>query len=84
MAKVITKRVDQLKAANSVGEYMSFKIGNPHFLKGPYKHCIGITLTGNYRLIIEPIYEEGTDFSNLNLYTLRVVTIMEVEDYHGR
>lgn len=83
LAKMITKRMDQLRAAKSVGEYMSYKIGTPHFLKGEYKRCIGIKLTGNYRLIIEPVYEENTDFSMLNLYALRVVTIMEVEDYHG-
>jgi plasmid maintenance system killer protein len=84
MSKIIVKRMDQLKAAKSVGEYMSLKLGNPHFLKGEYKRCIGVSLTGNYRLIIEPVYEDDTDFSNLNLFTLRVVTIMEVDDYHGR
>jgi plasmid maintenance system killer protein len=84
MAKIITRRMDQLRAANSVGEYMAFKLGNPHFLKGDYKRCIAVSLTGNYRLIFEPVYEEDTDFANLNLFTLRVVTILEVEDYHGR
>lgn len=84
MAKIITKRIDQLKAARSVGEYMALKIGNPHFLKGDYNRCIGVSITGNYRLIFEPLYEENSDFSKLNLNTLRVVTILEVDDYHGK
>lgn len=82
MAKIITTRLDQLRAAKSVGEYMSNNIGKPHFLKEQYKGCIGIRLTGNYRLIVKPLYAESTDFSVLDLYKLEVVTIMEVEDYH--
>jgi plasmid maintenance system killer protein len=84
MAKIITKRLDQIRAASSLGEYMAMNIGNPHFLKGDYKRCISVKLTGNYRLIFEPLYKENEDFSNLNLTTLSVVTILEVDDYHGK
>ncbi|MGG1616517.1 hypothetical protein ACIFQM_23760 [Paenibacillus sp. NRS-1782] len=84
LAKIITKRMDQLRAAKSISEYMAFKIGNPHFLSGSFDKCIGINLTGNFRLIIEPLYDDNMDFSNLNLSSLEVVTIMEVKDYHGR
>lgn len=84
MARIISKRMDQLRAAKTVAEYMEYQIGNPHFLKGDYHKCIGIKITGNYRLIIEPLYDANTDFSNLNLNTLRVVTVLEVDDYHGR
>lgn len=83
MAKLIVRRINELEAFDSIGQLMNMKIGKPHFLTGEYIHCIGLSLTGNYRLIVKPLYEENTDFSKLNLDKIFIVRVMEVIDYHG-
>lgn len=83
LGKMITRRITEVESFESVGYLLDSQIGKGHFLKGEYKNCIALRLTANYRLIIEPIYSEGTDFSRLDLYSLRIVTILKVEDYHG-
>ncbi|NQX44434.1 hypothetical protein HQN87_03730 [Paenibacillus tritici] len=84
MAKSIQNRISQIESLDSVGVLLDTKIGKAHMLDHEYKYHIGLNLTGNYRLIIKPVYEEHTDFSELNLHTIFIVTIMEVKDYHGK
>ncbi|MDZ4579780.1 hypothetical protein [Bacillus cereus] len=84
LATRITKRISQIEAFESVGDLLDSKLGKGHYLNHDYKNCIGLSLTGNYRLIIEPTYNEGTDFSQLDNYNLKIVTILKVEDYHGK
>ena len=84
IAKMITKRIQELQAFSSIGELLSSGIGKGHFLKGDYKHCLALSLTGNYRLIVQPFFEDDTDFSVLKTHNLNIVIIIKVEDYHGK
>ncbi|WP_059171979.1 hypothetical protein [Bacillus sp. FJAT-27445] len=83
LGKLITRRIQELEAFDSVGQLLDSKVGKGHFLKAEYKNCIALRLTSNYRLIIEPVYGEDTDFAHLDIYGLKIVTILKVEDYHG-
>ena len=84
LAKLITRRLNEIDDFDSVGDLLDSGIGKAHYLKNNYKNCIGISLTGNYRLIVRPLYDEDTDFSQLDNYSLTIVTILKVEDYHGK
>ncbi|QDZ95922.1 hypothetical protein [Bacillus altitudinis] len=84
LAKLITRRIIEIESHDSVGDLLSSGIGKGHYLKGNYKNCIALNLTGNYRLIIRPFLGEDIDISQLNNYRLTIVTILKVEDYHGK
>ena len=84
LAKLITRRLNEIDDFDSVGDLLDSGIGKGHYLKNNYRNCIGLSLTGNYRLIIRPLYDEDTDFSQLDNYSLSKVTILKVEDYHGK
>lgn len=80
LARSIKKRIDQLTASKDLHSYLSFKIGNPHWLNGDFKNCIGINLNANYRLII------FIDIENKDVETLKLcdfVIVKGVSDYHG-
>jgi plasmid maintenance system killer protein len=83
MAKLIIRRLNEIEAIGSVGELLNKKIGKAHILTGNYKHCIGLHLTGNYRLVINPLYEKATDFSSVDFQKVCTVKVVEVVDYHG-
>jgi len=59
-----------MRAADKFTQLFGFKALRLHPLKGDRAGQYAITLTGNYRLIIEKIAED-------------TVRIMDVEDYHG-
>lgn len=84
LARMITKRIDQIESFESIGELLDSKLGKGHYLKENYKNCIALNLNKNYRLIIKPVYNEIEDFSRLDNYNLKIVTILKVEDYHGK
>lgn len=84
LARIITKRITQIESFETVGDLLDSGLGKGHYLKNNYQNCIALSLTGNYRLIIKPHYYEDTDFSQLDNYTLEIVTILKVEDYHGK
>jgi toxin HigB-1 len=59
-----------LRAADKFSQLYGLQALRLHPLKGNRSGQYAITLTGNYRLIIEKIKEDA-------------VRIMSVEDYHG-
>ena len=64
------QRLAVLRAADKFSQLYGHKALNLHFLKGNRAGQYAITLTGNYRLIIEKVSEDK-------------VKITDVEDYHG-
>lgn len=64
------QRLAILRAADKFSQLYGHKALRLHPLKGNRAGQYAITLTGNYRLIIEKVDEEK-------------VRIMNVEDYHG-
>lgn len=83
LGRNIIRRINELQMYDSVGELLDYGKGNPHFLTGNLDKCIGISISGNYRLIVKPLFDEGIDFSKLDLYSIEIIKIMEVDDYHG-
>jgi plasmid maintenance system killer protein len=63
-------RLDDLRAEDEFSQLYGHRALRLHPLKGNRAGQYSITLTGNYRLIIEKIKEDK-------------VRIVEVEDYHG-
>lgn len=81
IGKKIKQRINQLEAANNFNEYLTkLKFGNPHLLQGNLDKCYGISITGNYRIIVEPIVE---DLNIENLKKCKILKIRGVLDYHG-
>jgi proteic killer suppression protein len=64
------QRLAVLRATEKFSQLYGHKALNLHHLKGNRAGDYAITLTGNYRLILERINEDK-------------VKIMDVEDYHG-
>jgi len=64
------QRLGLLRAADKFSGLFAFQALKLHPLKGVRDGQYAITLTGNYRLIIERIQEDK-------------IRVMDVEDYHG-
>ena len=79
--KTIKRRVLELKASNTFSIYLSTGLGKPHSLEGDLKGCYAISVTGNYRLIIELC----CDISNtVAINNCEAIIIKGIVDYHGR
>lgn len=80
LTKMIKKRYDQLRAAETFADYLSTGLGKPHTLVGNRSSMYGINITGNIRLIVKPVSE---DLRLESLKSCIKVIIKGVEDYHG-
>jgi len=80
MTKIIKKRYQQLKAAETFAEYLLTGLGKPHSLSGDRYGLYGVSVTANIRLIVKPISE---DISKESLIKCTKVIIKGAEDYHG-
>ena len=81
MTRQIKKRFDELKAARTFSDYLSLGLGNPHSLTGEFAGCYGISVTGNIRIIVEPICD---DLMPESLKACEEVIMKGVADYHGQ
>lgn len=79
--KMVKKRYEQLKAAETFADYLSTGLGRPHALTENKKGMFGVTITKNIRLIVEPIID---DLTYESLMKCKEVIIKGAEDYHGR
>jgi proteic killer suppression protein len=70
IARKFIQRLGVLRAADKFSQLYGLRALRLHPLKGNRAGQYAITLTGNYRLILEKLDEER-------------VRIMNVEDYHG-
>ena len=70
MGRKYIQRLAVLRAADNFSQLYGLRALRLHPLKGDRAGQYAITLTGNYRLIIEKVKEDK-------------VRIMDVEDYHG-
>ena len=74
----IKKLINQLKASNNFGVFISLGLGKPEQLKGYHgKVVYSLHITGNTRLIIELL----TEVDNKNECT--ELNVKGVCDYHG-
>ena len=81
LARVLKKRINELKAAETFAKYLSFGIGKPHSLEGTaFKDCYGVSLDAHRRLVVKPITE---NISAEALAECKTVEIRGIVEYHG-
>lgn len=83
MAKTIIKRWNQLKAFSNVGELMRSGIDNPHPLIMNLYGCIGWSITGNYRFILDVGLGKNEKYIECEVNLKEKIIIKGVADYHG-
>jgi len=71
MAAKIHQRIDEITAADSVGQLIQYRIGGCHILKGNRKKQYAMDLVQPYRLVFE-----------VNGSAIQVVRVIEIVDYH--
>ena len=82
IGRSVKKRLNELQSANNFNEYLTrIALGKPHPLEGDLDKCYGIHVTGNYRLIVEPI-TESLDMESLK--ECKIIDIKGVVEYHGK
>ena len=81
IGRKVKLRMNQLEAADNFGEYLTkIALGKPHSLEGNLDKHFGISITANYRVVIEPLVKE-LDLESLK--ECKVLNIKGVLDYHG-
>lgn len=80
MTKIIKRRYDQIEATESFYDLLTNGIGKPHRLYGNRDGCYAISISGNIRMIVQPVCE---DLSMNSFKKCKKLIIKGVEDYHG-
>lgn len=81
MGRKIKQRMNQLEATDNFNEYLTkIALGKPHPLEGDLDKYYGISITANYRIVVEPL-ETKLDLESLK--NCKVLNIKGVLDYHG-
>ena len=81
IAKKIKQRLNQIEAADNFNQYVTkIGFGKPHPLIGNLDKCYGISITANYRIVVEPL---ETELDMESLKNCKVINIKGVLDYHG-
>lgn len=76
--RTVKKRIDQLKAAESFGDFLKLNSGHPEPLIGKDIGKYSVHITGNVRLIIKP-NDKGDA-----VMICKEIEIEGVVDYHGK
>lgn len=80
IAKVLIRRMSDLRVAASLNEITHLPPPRRHKLTGNLDGCWGIDVSKNKRLVIRPI----GDFDPEDLTTITTIRIEDIVDYHGR
>ena len=81
MGRKIKQRMNQLEAAENFNQYLTkISLGKPHSLGGDLENCFGISITANYRIVVEPL---ETELDMESLKNCKILNIKGVLDYHG-
>ena len=81
MGRKIKLRMDQLQATENFNQYLTkIALGKPHPLEGDLAKCYGISITANYRIVVEPL---ETELDIESLKNCKILKIKGVLDYHG-
>ena len=81
IGKSIKRKLNQLKVSKDFYYYLTkIGLGNPHPLKGDMKGCYALSVSPNYRLIVEP----NSDYANIQSFqNNKEIYIKGVVEYHG-
>lgn len=75
--RTIKKHMNNLKAAETFGDFLSLRLGHPEELKGRDKGKYSLHVSGNVRLIIQPNAEGNA------VMVCEEIDVKGVCDYHG-
>lgn len=81
-AKAFTKRLNELRSFDNLSDLMNSGLDNPHMENCNLKGWIGWSITGSYRLIIDPMKELTSNFLTIEV-EIKEVKIRGIVDYHG-
>jgi len=84
-SKVLGKRLDELRAAETLEDLRYLPQARCHELKGNRKGTLAVNLDHPFRLIFEPADEPVPlkKDGGLNWKEVRAIRILSIEDYHG-
>lgn len=84
MAKKINKRMKDLSGVETLADMQLIPAARCHELSGNKQGKLAVDVSGNYRLIFEPVHNPQPEKDDGGLDWLRVtkIKIIEVEDYH--
>ncbi|MGV6805308.1 MAG: type II toxin-antitoxin system RelE/ParE family toxin [Ruegeria sp.] len=83
-SRKLQMRLGVLKNAETLAEVPSTPPDRRHALSGKYAGCHAVDVSGNWRLVFEPIVarQSGSEEGKLNLADVTAVRIIGVVDYH--
>jgi plasmid maintenance system killer protein len=79
-ARLLVRRLQELKASENLEQLMQSGIGRIERLKGNLKGKLSMRIDGKLRLLFEPVFEEGQE--TLSAARIDKIRIMSVVDYH--
>ncbi|MEN6565792.1 MAG: hypothetical protein ABFC57_05785 [Veillonellales bacterium] len=82
-ARKIILRLNQIKAASSLGTMLTQRVGRCHPLSGDRMGQFAFDVEQPYRLIVMPKYDNKAAEQAKDLSQIKTIIIMEVTDYHG-
>lgn len=80
IARQAKMKLNHLMAADNFHKYLQYGIGKPHSLTGNFEGYYGVSLSANFRLVIQPVPD---DRSPQALKLCDTVKIIGIVDYHG-
>lgn len=83
--KPLQRRMFELASVDSLFYISPEPPPRRHLLKGKYLGCFGIDVTGNFRIVIQPVPAELPQLSDgsIDYKGITHVKIVFVGDYHG-
>ena len=82
-ARKIILRLNQIKAASSLGAILTQRVGRCHPLSGDRMGQFAFDVEQPYRLIVMPKYDNKAAEQAKDLSQVKTIIVMEVTDYHG-
>ncbi len=79
---LLTQRVGELVAANSLLDIKNIPAARLHKLEGTRKNEYAVDLVHPFRLVFTPIIEGDVEITELK--SIHIVRIEEVTNYHGK
>lgn len=81
LGKKIKQRLNQLEAADNFNQYVTkIGFGKPHPLEGNLDKYYAISISANYRIVVEPL---KTELDMESLKNCKLLNVKGVLDYHG-
>lgn len=84
LARKVNQRVKELSDAETLAVMSTLPAARCHELTGKYKGMLAIDVSGNYRLIFQPVHDPipQKEDGGLNWDAVTKIQINEITDYH--